>query len=119
VIGDHEAGALPGPACQIAAMCRETFVMLVRATRSSSSSISADHSGDGVMAPSPIWGPERVDGELTLAELHRDVAVEDVQEATGWDLRVAPDVRRGPPPTAEELEALRALTPANEDTVRS
>jgi glutaconate CoA-transferase subunit B len=62
---------------------------------------------------------ERDDGELTLTELHPDVRVEDAQEATGWDLRVAPDLRLGQQPTGEELDALRALKPANEDTVGS
>lgn len=47
--------------------------------------------------------------ELTLTEVHPGVQVEDVRAATGWDLAVSPDVRTTPPPTDEELAALRAL----------
>ena len=39
------------------------------------------------------------DGELTLVATHPGVAVEDVTAATGWDLRVADDVRETVPPT--------------------
>ena len=49
------------------------------------------------------------DGELTLVATHPGVAVEDVTAATGWDLRVADDVRETVPPTPDELTALRAL----------
>jgi glutaconate CoA-transferase subunit B len=56
-------------------------------------------------------------GELTLTELHPGVAVDDALEATGWDLRVNDDPLRGKPPTRDELAALRALKPANGDTV--
>ena len=50
--------------------------------------------------------------ELTLMELHPGATVEQARAATGWPLAVAADVRAGEPPTAEELEALRALRPA-------
>jgi glutaconate CoA-transferase subunit B len=56
-------------------------------------------------------------GELTLTELHPGVAVDEALEATGWDLRVSDDPLRGKPPTRDELAALRALKPANRDTV--
>ena len=51
------------------------------------------------------------DRELILTSVHPDVTVGDVRAATGWDLRVAPDVQTTPPPTAAELDALRAMTP--------
>jgi len=37
--------------------------------------------------------------------------VEGVREATGWALRVAPDVRETPTPTAEEIAIVRACDP--------
>jgi glutaconate CoA-transferase, subunit B len=40
------------------------------------------------------------------------VNVEEVGAATGWSLRVAPDVAVTPPPKADELAALRALSGA-------
>jgi len=49
------------------------------------------------------------DGELTLVATHAGVAVEDVTAKTGWDLKVAADVRTTVPPSAEELGELRAL----------
>ena len=41
--------------------------------------------------------------------LHPGVTVERVREATGWPLRAAERVEVGAPPTADELDALRAL----------
>jgi glutaconate CoA-transferase subunit B len=49
------------------------------------------------------------DGELTLVAVHPGVEVADVRAATGWDLRVAPDVMATEPPSDDELTALRAL----------
>jgi len=123
VIGDYEHPKvrLPGAggAPEIAAMCRETFVMLRHTRRAFVEKLDfLTTGGDGVSCVVTDLGVlEPGDGELTLAELHPDAEVEDVQEATGWDLRISPDVRRGAPPSSEELEALRALKPANEDTV--
>ena len=37
--------------------------------------------------------------------------VSDVREATGWELRVAPDVTVTVPPSDIELSALRGLDP--------
>jgi glutaconate CoA-transferase subunit B len=125
VIGDYARPKvrLPGAggAPEIAAMCRETFVMLKHTQRAFVEKLDfLTTGGDGVTCVVTDLGVlERDDGELTLTELHPDVTVEDAQEATGWDLRVAPDLRLGQPPTGEELEALRALKPANEDTVGS
>jgi glutaconate CoA-transferase subunit B len=50
-----------------------------------------------------------VDGELTLTTLHPEVTVEQVREATGWELKVADNLMVSEPPTAEELSALREL----------
>jgi glutaconate CoA-transferase, subunit B len=50
-------------------------------------------------------------GEAFLATVHPGHTVEEVREATGWDLRVAPDVAETPPPTAEEVAQIRRLDP--------
>lgn len=47
--------------------------------------------------------------QLRLVAVHPGVTVDQVREATGWDLRVAGDLRHTPPPTDEELTALREL----------
>jgi glutaconate CoA-transferase subunit B len=48
-------------------------------------------------------------GELTLTQIHPGVTVEQVREATGWELQVAGDLRTTPEPTEAELSALREL----------
>ena len=46
-------------------------------------------------------------GELNLVALHRGVTVAQVQENTGWDLKVAASLRETEPPTESELRILR------------
>ena len=45
--------------------------------------------------------------EMVLASYHPGQSVETVRDATGWDLRVARDVRETPTPTADELTVVR------------
>ena len=52
---------------------------------------------------------DRVTHELVLTAVHPGVTVDRVKEATGWPLRVAPDLQTTPLPTAKELAALRDL----------
>jgi glutaconate CoA-transferase subunit B len=47
--------------------------------------------------------------ELQLTALYPGVTADAARAATGWPLRVADRLTELPPPTAEELEALRAL----------
>jgi glutaconate CoA-transferase subunit B len=49
------------------------------------------------------------DGELTLTTLHPGVTVEQVQDATGWELKIADSLAVSPEPTDHELAALREL----------
>ncbi len=46
-------------------------------------------------------------GELVLTALHPGATVEQAKANTGWDLKVAPNLRTTEPPTAEELRILR------------
>jgi glutaconate CoA-transferase subunit B len=57
----------------------------------------------GVLRPDPR------SKELTLVAVHPGVTVEQVREATGWDLLVAEDMRTTEPPTEHELTVLRDL----------
>jgi glutaconate CoA-transferase subunit B len=57
----------------------------------------------GVLAPDPD------SCELVQVAVHPGVTVEQCKAATGWDLRVAGDLRRTAPPTALELDTLRRL----------
>lgn len=46
-------------------------------------------------------------GELVLTTLHPGILVEQVKANTGWDLKVASELRVTVPPTLEELRILR------------
>ena len=54
-------------------------------------------------------------GDLTLTGLFGEgpeaAAVQAAREACGWDLQVAPTLRRFDPPTAEELALVRLFDP--------
>ena len=57
----------------------------------------------GVLEPDPDTR------ELTLVAVHPGVGVDAVVAATGWELKVADEVRTTTPPTPEELHVLREL----------
>ncbi len=46
-------------------------------------------------------------GELVLTALHPGATVEQARQNTGWELKVAADLRTTPPPDPEELRILR------------
>ena len=127
VIGDYEHPKvrLPGAggAPEIAASCRETYVMLRHTPRAFVEQLDfCTTRGVGVTYVVTDLGALEKDPEtkeLVLTELHPDVTVEAAREATGWDLRVAEELRTSEPPTTEELDALRALKPASGETVES
>jgi glutaconate CoA-transferase subunit B len=127
VIGpyDRPRVRLPGAggAPEIAAWCRETFVMLKQSPRTFVEELDfrttagAGIGGAGVTCVVTDLGVLEPDGgELTLTELHPEATVEQAREATGWDLRVGLSLRTSAPPTGPELDALRALRPANGET---
>ncbi|MGH3355514.1 MAG: CoA-transferase subunit beta [Nocardioidaceae bacterium] len=63
----------------------------------------------GVITDLGLLEPDPGTRELTLVAVNPGVAVEQVREATGWDLRVAASVENVPPPTPQELHVLREL----------
>jgi glutaconate CoA-transferase, subunit B len=115
VIGDYDAPKvrLPGGggAPEIATSVRDVFVMLRQSTRAFVDELAFTTSlGDRVRVVVTDLGiMEPRDGELTLVALHPGVSVDDVRDATGWDLRVSDDVYETVPPSEEELTALRSL----------
>ena len=131
VIGDYERPKvrLPGAggAPEIAAWCRETFVMLRQTRRTFVerldflTTVGRPHGGGAgvtcVVTDLGVLEPDPETRELVMTELYPDVDADDAREATGWDLKVAHEPRAVEPPTAEELEALRALEPATGETV--
>lgn len=132
VIGpyDRPSTRLPGAggAPEIAASCREVLVMIRHSRRTFVADLDFRTSvgfgagpGDrgrlglrgagpvGVITDLGVLRPDPGTCELVLTDVHPGVEPADVRAATGWDLRVAPDVRRTPPPTGEELAALGRL----------
>jgi glutaconate CoA-transferase, subunit B len=132
VIGDYEhpRTRLPGAggAPEIAAGCGEVVVIAQHDRRTFVERLdfvtTVGH-GDGPAArerlgfrgagPSAVitdlglLEPDPATRELVLTHVHPGVEVDQVREATGWDLRVADAVAVTEPPTAGELDALREL----------
>jgi glutaconate CoA-transferase, subunit B len=115
VIGPYDSPSvrLPGGggAPEIATNVRDVFVMLRQTPRAFVERLDFRTSvGDRVRVVVTDLGVlEPRDGELTLTHLHPGASVDDVRAATGWELRVADDVRETTPPSDDELQALRAL----------
>jgi glutaconate CoA-transferase subunit B len=136
VVGDDYANPkvrLPGAggAPEIAASCREVFVVLRQSRRAFVDRVDFVTSlgfGDGaghrerlglrgrgpvlVITDLGVLEPDPQTRELTLTALHPGIEVAAVRAATGWDLRLAPDLGLSDAPTIEELAALRDLTAA-------
>jgi glutaconate CoA-transferase subunit B len=136
VIGDDYANPkvrLPGAggAPEIAGSCGEVFVVVRQNRRTFVEQVdfvtSVGHGrapGDrerlGLRGAGPtlvitdlgVLRPDPQTRELTLTQVHPGVTVEQAREATGWDLRVAPDLVTTEPPTERELAVLRELTAA-------
>jgi glutaconate CoA-transferase, subunit B len=115
VIGDydHPKVRLPGGggAPEIATGVRDVFVMLRQTPRAFVEQLDFPTSiGDRVRVVVTDLGIlEPQGGELTLVAVHPGVDVDDVQASTGWDLRIAEDVRVTEPPSDAELAELRTL----------
>jgi len=138
VIGNYDSPRvrLPGAggAPEIAASCRQTFVMLKQSPRTFVERLDFRTTvgfGDGpgsreelgfpgagmtaVVTDLGVLEPDPASTELVLTTLHPGVSADEARAATGWELRVAHDVRTGEPPTDAELEALRSLRTIEED----
>jgi glutaconate CoA-transferase subunit B len=139
VIGPYGAPStrLPGAggAPEIAASCREVLVMIRHSRRTFVAELDfrtsvgfgagpGDRERLGLRGAGPsmvitdlgILRPDPETCELVLTAVHPGVEIENVRDATGWDLRVAPEVARTAPPTDEEIDALRRLGAGTEET---
>ncbi len=132
VIGDydHPKTRLPGAggAPEIAASCGEVIVIAPHSRRTFVQRLdfltTVGH-GDGagarerlgfsgagptaVITDLGVLEPNPETRELVLTQIHDGIEIEQVREATGWELDVATDLAISEPPTAEELAALREL----------
>jgi glutaconate CoA-transferase subunit B len=115
VIGSYDEPRvrLPGGggAPEIATSCRDVFVMLKQSPRTFVERLDFMTSvGDNVRVVVTDHGIlEPCDGELTLTRVHPGTTVDEARAATGWELKVADDVRETEPASDEELRALRSL----------
>lgn len=50
-------------------------------------------------------------GEMILTSVHRGVKVEEIQQNTGWDLKISKDLKTTGEPSEEDLLILRQLDP--------
>jgi glutaconate CoA-transferase subunit B len=132
VIGEyaHPKTRLPGAggAPEIAACCQEVVIIAPHSPRTFVERLDfrttvgyGDGPGDrrrlgfrgrgptAVVTDLGVLEPDEDSAELTLTALHPGVDVQEVQEATGWELKVTAEPATTPPPTDEELSALREL----------
>ena len=115
VIGDYAAPRirLPGAggAPEIAIGCPEVVVIIPHSPRSLVARLDfrTTMGAHTTHVITDLAVLEMRDGELELSTLHPDVTVDEVRGRTGWELRVADGLTVTPDPTAEELDALRAL----------
>jgi len=115
VIGDYAAPRtrLPGAggAPEIARGCRRVMVVAPHSRRTFVAQLdflTTPTAPEAVITDLGVLEPGD-DGELTLTEIHPGVTVEQVRENTGWDLKVAGDLRVTDAPTDEEQRALEEL----------
>ncbi|MEA2992755.1 MAG: glutaconate CoA-transferase, subunit [Alphaproteobacteria bacterium] len=117
-----------GGAPEIASSCGEIFIIMAQGKRSFVdkidfiTSLGHGEGGDhrarlGLKTKGPtklvtdlcIFEPDPATKEMTVVSIHPGVTREKIQDNTGWTVRYAAQVGETPPPTALELEALRAL----------
>jgi glutaconate CoA-transferase subunit B len=135
VVGDYHQPRtrLPGAggAPEIAASCREVFIVVRQSRRTFVERVDFRTSvgfGDGpgdrerlglrgngpqlVITDLGILRPDATTKELTLTFVHPGVDAQQVQDKTGWTLKIDPDLRTTEPPSTMELAALRKLKEA-------
>ena len=133
VIGPYDKPTvrLPGAggAPEIAASCREVIIVIRQSRRTFVEKLDfvssvgylggrGDRERLGLKGRGPtlvitdlgLLRPRPSDLELELTHIHPGVTLDQVREATGWQLAVSPDLEHTRPPEAEELAALRRLT---------
>jgi glutaconate CoA-transferase subunit B len=131
VIGDYAKPKvrLPGAggAPEIAALAHETLIIIEHDPRKLVKKVdfvtSAGYLGGGreredaglrggpsaVITDLAVLRPDPETKELVVTQLHPGVTMDQVRQATGWDVRFSLDVQVTEAPTALELETLRDL----------
>ena len=122
-----------GGAPEIAASCREVFLMLLHSRRAFVERVdfvtSVGH-GDGpghrerlglrgrgpvlLVTDIGVLEPDPATRELTLTKIHPGRSADEARAATGWELAVSGTLAETEPPTGEELDVLRHLVKGSE-----
>jgi glutaconate CoA-transferase, subunit B len=91
---------------------RRTFVEKLDFVTSPGHVPSSRARGDGpTIVVTQLGTYHFVEGEMTLKSIHPGATLDDVMDASGWEMSVASDCGETHPPTGEELQALRNLDP--------
>lgn len=132
VIGSYDKPKvrLPGSggAAEIATGCGQIFIVMKQGKRSFVTDVDfvtslghgrtgRERAALGIRTQGPtllvtdlcIMLPDPETNEMMVTSIHPGVTREQVCESTGWPVRFAPLVAETPPPTSNELDALRDL----------
>lgn len=132
VVGDYDKPKvrLPGAggAPEIAASAKHTFIMLRQNPRAFVDSVDfvtsvgnyrggdsrdglgmTGHGPQVIITDIGVMRPDPVTGEFVLTALHEGRTIDEAKSATGWELKISPDLKTTAPPTADEIDQLRAL----------
>ena len=111
-----------GGACEIAINARKVFVIMPQSKRSFVDRIDfttspghvAGHRPKGwgagpsiVVTQLGTYGFEEANEDMELRSLHPGVTLDQVRDATGWELRVGEDLATTAPPSQGELRLIR------------
>lgn len=130
VIGDygHPIVRLPGSggACEIAINAKRVLYIMRLSKRAFVSKLDfctspghpsgnvtrsslgmAGEGPEGVITDKAAFDFNNPEREMQIVSLHPGIALQEVQESIGWEVRVAPSVAETPIPTGEELHLLR------------
>jgi len=66
-----------------------------------------DTGPDSIITPFCIMRFDTITKEAFLEALHPNITIEQVKENTGWDLKIAEEVKQIDPPTIKEIEICR------------
>jgi glutaconate CoA-transferase, subunit B len=117
-----------GGAPEIAAHCRQTYVVMPQSRRSFVERVDfitsfgfgtgGDHRARlGLRTAGPtlvitdrcVLRPDPITRELTVSALHPGVTPDEVRANTGWEVRFSAELAHTAPPSADELAVLRDL----------
>lgn len=134
VIGPYEKPAVrfpgSGGACEIASLAKRTVIIMPQGRRrflervefitspgfidGGSSRADLGIPGNGPAVCVTDMGVYRFDEktkEMYLETIHPGVTVDMVKDATGWEMKIASDLRETPEPTEEQLAIVRRIDP--------